>query len=784
LKQVIDTTLKPGTIVEDRYTLLRQLGAGGCGAVWLASDGGPGQAGRANATDVVLKILHPHFDRYSHAVKQLAREAEILAQLAHPNIARPLEFSASGPHTYLAMEYIDGRTLDQEIGAHTRADAYFRDAEVMRLFGELSTAVSHAHSRTIIHRDLKPQNVMISRRGGSLFVKVLDFGIAKLIEGNLFDATTFGRRIGSMFYMAPEQCKGETADVRSDIFALGSLLFEVLTLRRAWAWDQSGRPLKAFDNPVPADGANALSAVLIRVATAPRPRPSDVRPDLPKQLDEVLTRAMAIEPQDRYPTVEALLTNFRRAMSERTVEFQTEIVTVKSNAPAQGVRRHSAGDDSDTRLDAVPDLETVAPPGPSPPAARTRGSWRMGKYQPVDPTAPYDEVKGDTVDPTGPRYKAKAAVLYGGTTTGGTFVAHVPPDPTGGQPKRLPADEEIDQETKDIDLLAEGIIHALPESVRGARPQDQLNTGRSARTELDDTTAPRRAVPDPDTTDGRLSVQGHNVVDSTRAGSLLANDPNATALSASVIDPNVITNPSDSGAMIVDPRAAEPGATELMFAVADPGRLAEGVVLPDENTPARRGNFRVVAAAPISVGPTSVSPTSKTTLSVYEETPVIESDPAVRISPVLGSVNPAEDTAPSLMSLVSRHRLPILGVFGMVLAFIIGVAIAQWAARRAHPTVIVEPSPVVEEPESPPSLAGRHVPYAHLELLLARLRDGPRDQGSLNALRDQIAEAADDLQSETLKMAIKREAFTSARQQDLDGLEACLKRLKKAARVR
>jgi serine/threonine protein kinase len=816
LKQVIDTTLRPGTIIDDRYMLVRQLGAGGCGAVWLATDGGQSAAER-DMSDIVLKILHPHFDRYSLAVKQLAREAELLGQLAHPNIARPLAFSSNGPHTYLAMEFIEGRPLDQEIGAHTRTDTYFSDHEVLRLFGEICSAVSHAHSRAIIHRDLKPQNVMVARKGGSLFVKVLDFGIAKLLEGSLFDATTFGRRIGSMFYMAPEQCKGESADVRSDIFSLGVMLFEILTLRRAWAWDQSERPLRAFEHPLPADGANAVSAVLMRVATAPRPRPTDARPDLPRQLDDVLTRAMAIAPEDRYPTVDALLTTLSRVIMESTLEFQTEVVTVKSRVPSWMLKESSTPkefsspvDDSDTRLDQVPDVAVkagapISEPTPSVPVSRS--SWRIGgKHQPVDPTAPYDEVRDDDGSESSPsKAKAKPAVLYGGAT-GGTFIASAPEAPggreegtaaaPGGVMAGVKAPRDIDQETKDYDLLAEGIIQSLPMLGRVA--------GRSSRTDVDDTTAPRRAIPDPEATDRRDAVADA----STRAGSLLygsqetrkPDDPNITALSASVIDPSE-TNPSVTGASGFDPRALEPGATELMFAVPDSDRIADGVELPDEDTPAKRGKFRVVAQPNAVFGAvpgggaarSDVSPTSKT-LTGFEETPPdLESDSSVRISPVSSSLRPDSETSPSFASFVSRHRLLIFGVLGMVLAFAIGVAIAQWAAsHRATPVVeairggdaqTAAPSAgSAEEHSSDQDLAP--APYANLDVLLARVKTSPEDQEVMNALRDQISRAADDLKSETAKIAIKREAYASARQKDVAALEECLKKLRRAAKNR
>lgn len=287
-------------MLDARFRLERALGVGGAGVVWLAADTQDSDA------LVALKLLHGRLAQAPGAASQLQREAEVLASLGHPHIARCRGFYSGGVQAYLVMEYIDGLPLDRELGRRARGRTPFSLEEAAALLAGVSSAIRFAHARKIIHRDLKPQNLMVRPGMENLGVKVLDFGIAKLLESSWYEATTLGRRIGSVFYMSPEQTRGEPADARSDVFALSSVLFEVLTLRRAWAWDQTGTPLPAFVEAIREDGANAVGQVLQRIAAAPRVAPSQFRSDLPPALDAVLAKGMAVAPAERFPTVMAL----------------------------------------------------------------------------------------------------------------------------------------------------------------------------------------------------------------------------------------------------------------------------------------------------------------------------------------------------------------------------------------------------------------------------------------------------------------------------------------------
>ncbi len=286
--------LRPGAILDDRYTLLRRLGAGSTGAVWQAEDGHGGL--------VACKILHPQLSDDQQVVQQMLREARVLAQLTHPNITRPIDFRTDGPFVYLAMEFVDGDPLHEVIGARAELGRNFSGSEVQQLFGQLCDGVAHAHSKYIVHRDLKPHNVMVVRGAEVPQIKVLDFGLARLLEGSIFEATTFGRALGSLFYMSPEQTRGEPATIRSDVFALGAILYELVTLHRTWARDNRGRPVPAFSQSVPG-ASNNLADVFDRLARGPRPKARDLRLEVSSRLDALIRRALDIEPKSRPSSV-------------------------------------------------------------------------------------------------------------------------------------------------------------------------------------------------------------------------------------------------------------------------------------------------------------------------------------------------------------------------------------------------------------------------------------------------------------------------------------------------
>lgn len=293
----MSTELAPGFVLDEKYTLVRVLGSGATGMVWLART--------RTGAKVACKVLHPHLVGREAETGQLKREAEVLAQLRHENIVRHLDFGASAGQIYQVLEYIDGYPLDDVLGDQARRGVHFKGAAVRSLFGQLCEAVEYAHEHRIIHRDIKPQNVLIAETSSGATVKVLDFGHARLLHKNELEATTLGRPMGSPFYMSPEQYHGQPATTESDVFSLATILFEMITLHRAWVRDEQNRALTAYAGPIPASW-NSLPSVFFRIAVAPRPRPGGIRPGLVASLEAAIERALAVDPSQRPGRVDEL----------------------------------------------------------------------------------------------------------------------------------------------------------------------------------------------------------------------------------------------------------------------------------------------------------------------------------------------------------------------------------------------------------------------------------------------------------------------------------------------
>ena len=287
-------------LIEDRFLLRRQLGRGGAATIWLASD-------MADERDVAVKLLHPKFRTNKFARARLAREASLLSKLHHPNIAESIDLQLERIQPFFAMEFLEGVSLDHAIGARAETDDYYTDEEVLRLFGQMCGAVGFAHEREVIHRDLKPSNVMVvTDADGHETIKILDFGIAKILNEGTPD-TTEGRAVGSLSYMSPEQAEGQRVDSRTDVFALGVILFELLTLRRVWARQDDGAPLKAYISPIRPNRYNSIHQLAMRISTEERPRASEFRSGVRPEVDEVIIRTLSIDRDVRFATAAELL---------------------------------------------------------------------------------------------------------------------------------------------------------------------------------------------------------------------------------------------------------------------------------------------------------------------------------------------------------------------------------------------------------------------------------------------------------------------------------------------
>ena len=277
-------SLPPGTRLGP-YEILELAGAGGMGEVYKARDT------RLRRT-VALKMASPHVGDDPEVRAKFLREARAAAALNHPHICAIHDVASVDGHDFIVMEYLDGETLEQRLRRGRLPLSELFDVAIA-----IAEAMLAAHREGIIHRDLKPSNVMLTRGGP----KLLDFGIAKqrdlLRAGSTpasieATATIEGSLVGTVPYMAPEQLEGRHADARSDIFAFGSMLFEMATGRRAF------------------DGAST-AALVAAILAERRPQPSDVQPSMPRALDRIISACLARNPDDRWQHVADLLRELR-----------------------------------------------------------------------------------------------------------------------------------------------------------------------------------------------------------------------------------------------------------------------------------------------------------------------------------------------------------------------------------------------------------------------------------------------------------------------------------------
>ncbi len=252
-----------GQIIDGRYRVLHRLGAGGMADVYLARDE---QLDR----DVALKLLHRRFAEDPGFVERFRREAQAAASLQHPNVVSVFDRGSFEGTYYIAMEYLEGRTLKRLI----REEAPIEATRAIDLTEQMLKAARFAHRRGVIHRDLKPHNVIVDDND---HVKVTDFGIAR---AGASDMTETGSIMGTAQYLSPEQAQGHAVSAPSDLYSIGIVLYEMLTGR------------------VPFDGESPVSIALKHVSEAPVP-PSQINPEIPPALEQVVLWALNKDPADR-----------------------------------------------------------------------------------------------------------------------------------------------------------------------------------------------------------------------------------------------------------------------------------------------------------------------------------------------------------------------------------------------------------------------------------------------------------------------------------------------------
>jgi len=260
-----------GTILGGRYRLVELHGQGGMATIFRAVDT---QLGR----DVAVKLLRPEYLRDPDFSSRFRQEAQNAASLNHPTVVSVYDYGEDPSGPYIVMEFVDG----EDLATILRRVGSLPPSQAARIAGAVARALAAAHARGIVHRDVKPGNVLIGRDGR---VKVVDFGIARAVaEAQM---TLPGTTLGSVHYFSPEQARGETATNESDIYALGIVLYEMLTGTRPW------------------EGDSAASVALARL-TGTTPDPALVRPSLPPDVAAITRKALAPLPMDRFASAASM----------------------------------------------------------------------------------------------------------------------------------------------------------------------------------------------------------------------------------------------------------------------------------------------------------------------------------------------------------------------------------------------------------------------------------------------------------------------------------------------
>ena len=273
--------LSKGQKINDRYEIVKTIGEGGMANVYLAND-------TILDRKVAIKVLRGDLSSDEKFIRRFQREALSVSNLSHPNIVEVYDVGEEEGSHYIVMEYIDGKTLKQLLKKRESLTL----SEVIDIMTQLTDGISHAHESYIIHRDIKPQNIMIEDDGR---IKITDFGIAMAL--NATQLTQTNSVMGSVHYLAPEQASGKSATIKSDIYSMGILMYELIT------------------GTVPFRGDNAVEIALKHMKDKiPSIRKQD--PSIPQSVENILLKATAKNPRNRYDSAKSMHEDLLNCMSE------------------------------------------------------------------------------------------------------------------------------------------------------------------------------------------------------------------------------------------------------------------------------------------------------------------------------------------------------------------------------------------------------------------------------------------------------------------------------------
>jgi len=300
-----DTAVAP-TGIKERYDVLSELGRGGMGIVYKVHD-------RITEETVALKVLKPEIAADPGAMERFKNELRLGRRITHNNVCRTYEFSLAAGCAYITMEFVDGESLRNVIARFGGLPV----RKAIQIALQICSGLREAHNQGIVHRDLKPENIMIDSSGNA---KIMDFGIARLATTALTQGTV---AVGTPAYMAPEQVEGKNVDARTDIYALGLVLYEMFT----------GRPAFVADTPV---------AMLVKQFSETPLPPRKIEPTIPPRIEDAIIRCLEKSPGERFPAVDNLITIFEKANREDFLQENRVVLSAppktskKSKLPEEG----------------------------------------------------------------------------------------------------------------------------------------------------------------------------------------------------------------------------------------------------------------------------------------------------------------------------------------------------------------------------------------------------------------------------------------------------------------
>lgn len=323
-----------GRNLGDRYEVIERIGGGGMAVVYRALD-------TLLNRHVSIKVLHAQFSTDEDFVRRFRREAQAAASLSHPNVVNIYDVGQERADYYIVMEFVDGLTLKEVI----QDRAPLPVAEAIDLSKQICSALGHAHENNIVHRDIKPHNILIGKDGR---VKVTDFGIARAITSNTI--TQEGSVLGSVHYFSPEQARGGITDVKSDIYSLGVVLYEMLT------------------GELPFSGETPISVALKHLQDH-FVEPRQINPALPQSVENIILKSLAKDPGVRYQSAREMGRDLEKALLYPNVaKFTAPLFDEQSTIqmPAVGLRSNktipAAGQPQEAKEAPVSGEPTKVPP--------------------------------------------------------------------------------------------------------------------------------------------------------------------------------------------------------------------------------------------------------------------------------------------------------------------------------------------------------------------------------------------------------------------------------------